>query len=246
MKRRTFLALGLAAALSIPFATTAFAAETQYKKGSYIEFSGIPDFNYYYTYLDTYKGNKWDFKCFSVVSDDGQRWYAAVRNGVYEYCREIFENQAITLKGEVQIPADDGTPIIWITERVAEKSDGEKEYTSIQDCLWEVIYSHNVEPNFKLFSDLYTNTTVTLADDESYLMIDTNPSNISGGSLSQDSALNEIQKFNKFFGLPDWIYQEMLKTRAIDGRQLEEFDKVTVSWSYHPDYGLEVIYRKKQ
>lgn len=46
MKRRTFLALGLAAALSIPFATTAFAAETQYKKGSYIEFSGIPDFNY--------------------------------------------------------------------------------------------------------------------------------------------------------------------------------------------------------
>lgn len=181
-----------------------------------------------------------------MVSDDGQRWYAAVRNGVYEYCREIFENQAITLKGEVQIPADDGTPIIWITERVAEKSDGEKEYTSIQDCLWEVIYSHNVEPNFKLFSDLYTNTTVTLADDESYLMIDTNPSNISGGSLSQDSALNEIQKFNKFFGLPDWIYQEMLKTRAIDGRQLEEFDKVTVSWSYHPDYGLEVIYRKKQ
>ena len=77
-------------------------------------------------------------------------------------------------------------------------------------------------------------------------MIDTNPSNISGGSLSQDSALNEIQKFNKFFGLPDWIYQEMLKTRAIDGRQLEEFDKVTVSWSYHPDYGLEVIHRKKQ
>lgn len=33
MKRRTFLALGLTAALSIPFAMTAFADGVQYKNG---------------------------------------------------------------------------------------------------------------------------------------------------------------------------------------------------------------------
>lgn len=240
MKRRTFLALGLTAALSIPFAMTSFAADDRYKTGTYIEFSGTPDFGYYYTYTETYKDSNWDFKCFSVVSDDGQRYYAGVRTGLYEYCRELFSGKTVKLKGEVRQVAGDGAPVIWLTEQISE--DG-KEYTSIQDCLWTVIYKHNVEPNFRIFSELYTNRTVTLSDDGTYIMIDSNPSNISGGSLSEESALNEIKKLHKFFGLPDWLYEEMVKTRAVDGRQKETFDKVTVSWTYHPDQGLEVMYR---
>lgn len=53
-----------------------------------------------------------------------------------------------------------------------------------------------------------------------------------------------VREANESLGLPDWLYEEIVSTRAIDGRQKETFDKVTVTWSYHPDHGLEVIYRK--
>ena len=36
----------------------------------------------------------------------------------------------------------------------------------------------------------------------------------------------------------------MMGTRALDGRQKEVFDYVTVIWSYHPDSGINILYRK--
>lgn len=50
MKRRTFLALGLTAALSLPFAMSAFADDVQYKNGQTVEYSGHTDFGYFFTY----------------------------------------------------------------------------------------------------------------------------------------------------------------------------------------------------
>lgn len=85
---------------------------------------------------------------------------------------------------------------------------------------------------------------ITVADDSSYLTIDTNPYNQKGGdSRLIEAGLDHIETLNKALGLPDWLYEEMLKTRALDGRQKESFDNVTVTWSYHPDQGMEVIYR---
>lgn len=55
-----------------------------------------------------------------------------------------------------------------------------------------------------------------------------------------------IQSINSALGLPTWLYGEMCETRAIDGKQKEMFDNVTVSWSYHPKQGLEVMYRKNK
>ena len=66
MKRRTFLALGLTAALSIPFAMTAFADGSQYKAGQTVEFSGHTDFGYYYTYTAG-SSKKVNFKCFCHI-----------------------------------------------------------------------------------------------------------------------------------------------------------------------------------
>ena len=37
----------------------------------------------------------------------------------------------------------------------------------------------------------------------------------------------------------------MMKTTALMGRQSAETDKYKVSWTYHPDNGLEVTYEKK-
>jgi hypothetical protein len=44
---------------------------------------------------------------------------------------------------------------------------------------------------------------------------------------------------------PSYIVSAMESTRALDGRQHDEFDGIDVSWSYHPDSGLDILYHKK-
>lgn len=44
---------------------------------------------------------------------------------------------------------------------------------------------------------------------------------------------------------PDYIVSAIESTRALDGRQHDEFDGIEVSWSYHPDTGLDLLYHKK-
>lgn len=106
------------------------------------------------------------------------------------------------------------------------------------------IYGKTIAETFKKFYEVYSDRMITVADDSSYLMIDTNPYNYKGGDSSLiEAGLDHIETLNKALGLPDWLYEEMLNTRALDGRQKESFDNVTVTWSYHPDQGMEVIYR---
>ena len=106
------------------------------------------------------------------------------------------------------------------------------------------LYQKGTNPNFRLFYDLYDDGTVSVAEDGSYMTIDNNPLNLKGGSIIfAETGLNDVKRTHKALGLPDWLYEEMMSTRAIDGRQKESFDNVTVSWTYHPDKGLEVLYR---
>lgn len=60
----------------------------------------------------------------------------------------------------------------------------------------------------------------------------------------QERTLKAIKYANEELGFPG-VYSLMLKTNALMGRQTEENDKYKVTWSYHPDDGLEVTYRKK-
>lgn len=82
-----------------------------------------------------------------------------------------------------------------------------------------------------------------------YLSIDTNPYDYdSDSSLSTtyaSKALSAIRSINSTLSLPSYLYDEMLGTRALDGRQSYSGTKVNVSWRYHPDTGLEVRYTKK-
>ena len=82
-----------------------------------------------------------------------------------------------------------------------------------------------------------------------YLSIDTNPydydSDSSSSTTYASKALSAIRSANSKLSLPSYIYDEMLETRAIDGRQSYSGTKVNVSWRYHPDTGLEVRYTKK-
>lgn len=88
------------------------------------------------------------------------------------------------------------------------------------------------------------------ASDDSYMKIDTNPDNIESDSMLyntrvEEDSLSAIKFVNEKLGFSSALYQKMLSTTALMGRQEQENEKYIVSWSYHPDKGLEVMYEKK-
>lgn len=93
------------------------------------------------------------------------------------------------------------------------------------------------------------------AQDDSYLKIDTNPYDKDADELTyvelstfdqvQTDSLNGIKFVNERLGFTDALYSKMMDTTALMGVQTEENDKYRVSWTYHPDNGLEVMYERK-
>ena len=59
------------------------------------------------------------------------------------------------------------------------------------------------------------------------------------------STLSAIENMNKKIGLPDSLYNDMIQTTWSMGKQKETFENlgVEVTWTYHPDKGLEVTYK---
>ena len=80
-----------------------------------------------------------------------------------------------------------------------------------------------------------------LSSDGSFLSVDTNPYNWSDYSMSR--AISMVEDLNDYFGLPAYVWNDMLHTSAVDGRQTESYGGRTVTWVYHPDRGLEANYR---
>ena len=89
---------------------------------------------------------------------------------------------------------------------------------------------------------------------EGYFTISTNtdlydglPSSIRDEYLYeyQVGALKGIKYANEELGFPG-VYEDMMHTTALMGRQTEENSKYKVSWTYHPDAGLNVTYSKKK
>lgn len=83
-----------------------------------------------------------------------------------------------------------------------------------------------------------------LGSDGSYLRADSNVYDLD--DYSNWDIMESIEQTNKDLDLPDSLYNDMLQTTWSMGKQTETFEKqgVTVSWTYHPDKGLEVTYKK--
>lgn len=91
-------------------------------------------------------------------------------------------------------------------------------------------------------------------DGKTYFSLDTYPDEYANmdpdvaallQSGTQEKVLKAIKHANTALGFDSGLYDQMLKTNALMGRQTEENDKYKVAWSYHPDDGLEVTYSKK-
>ena len=104
-----------------------------------------------------------------------------------------------------------------------------------------------VGPDFKALYNKYCKSTwAEVGSDGSYLSIDTNPYDWDDDGLAYPAAYDAVKDIISELGLPQSLIQEIGKTSAMDGKQTRTYsDKnVEVSWSYHPDEGLEITFRK--
>lgn len=83
-------------------------------------------------------------------------------------------------------------------------------------------------------------TYASLASDNMSLTLDTKPndSNYSG----ETDAFDAIQSINSYLGFSASLWEKMSLTRALDGMQTQSSEDYTVTWTYHPNNGLCVIY----
>ena len=92
--------------------------------------------------------------------------------------------------------------------------------------------------------DKYCNPMwASITEDGTTLTIDTNPYDIEDENFLE--AISAIEEINKDLGLGDGVFEKMQTTRAIDGMQSITKKGYIVTWIYHPEKGLEVIYEKE-
>lgn len=101
-------------------------------------------------------------------------------------------------------------------------------------------------PDFQALYDEYCSESwAKVANDGSYLAIDTNPSDREADRsiyiLEADRAIKDI---NKALGFDESLHERTERTNALAGMQSETGNGVRVSWNCHPDHGLEVAYSR--
>lgn len=101
-------------------------------------------------------------------------------------------------------------------------------------------------PDFKkLYNEIDSDVQYgwELGSDGSYLMADTNVYDLD--NYSNSAIWYSIKDMNKKLGLPDSLSNDMAQTTWSMGRQNQTFETagVTVTWTYHPDKGMEVTYK---
>lgn len=88
-----------------------------------------------------------------------------------------------------------------------------------------------------------TTFTCKLGDKGKSLMIDTNPQDKDNGSSAEGS--RAVRNINKYMGFPEILNEMIGDTSSLDGRITKEYKGYEITWKYHPDSGLEIIYTKK-
>ncbi len=116
-----------------------------------------------------------------------------------------------------------------------------------------IVFSQNNKKNFKeMFSDYEAYNWRIFGADGSYMRLDTNPGDIDNDDFTYSyyqniytPADNAISEVNKKLGFSDALKRRMDETTWSQGVQTESNGRYKVSWTYHPDKGLEVIYEIK-
>lgn len=81
-------------------------------------------------------------------------------------------------------------------------------------------------------------TYCSISDDGNSITVDTDPNDIG----DNEEGWPTVKSVDDLLDLPDSLETKFSNTRAIDGNQTETYGRVTVSWTYDPDSGLNVVY----
>lgn len=109
--------------------------------------------------------------------------------------------------------------------------------------------SKNKKPTVDLnaiYDEYCSPSWADIGSDGSYLYVDTNPYDKDDGDYTYIYVVNNaIEDINKALGLPDSLLNDMDNTSWSMGKQKEVYEElgIEVSWTYHPDKGLEVTYK---
>lgn len=147
--------------------------------------------------------------------------------------------------------------VTWTTSNseVVNVSDGLAAALEEGSCLVTVITKNNktaiceilvdpAGPDFdSIASDLGYPDYLDLAEDGSYMSLDTNP--VDKDDYTDYDAILAIEEINNVLDLPESVYKKMMSTRSLDGRIQEDHGDIRVSWIYHPNKGMEIMYEAK-
>ena len=101
--------------------------------------------------------------------------------------------------------------------------------------------AEEAQPDLKAVYDEYCDSSwAELASDGNSLSIDSNPYDID--DYSDSDAIAAIPEINRALGLPESVYTRMGSTTSMQGVQTVDYGNLHVSWSYHPDNGIEIVY----
>jgi hypothetical protein len=91
----------------------------------------------------------------------------------------------------------------------------------------------------KAYDTCRTPTGITVSDGGKSLIINGTGEESYGATIYDTvCVLTEVK-------VPSYIISNMETTNSLMGRQSDTFDGIDVSWSYHPDNGLDIVLNKK-
>ncbi len=93
----------------------------------------------------------------------------------------------------------------------------------------------------KMYSDIADESWCTIASDGTWMKLDTNPYDIDDSHNS--SAWYKIKSVLSDLGFSSSVSEEMNETTALMGKQSASTKGYEVTWSYHPDRGLEAMFK---
>lgn len=127
-------------------------------------------------------------------------------------------------------------------ENYAEAIDILKELDGYKDSVERIEkYEHlkalkELKLSFKSAEAACTSGKAVLSSDGTSINVD------SKDQYDVDAAVDILSIITEL-NLPDTLFTEMCSTTALMGRQTKTYGDIEVSWSYHPDNGLDVFFR---
>lgn len=125
-------------------------------------------------------------------------------------------------------------------EIFADLGDYEDSEKMVDDCHQQIVKEQLKTVYNEIGGDDYY---CVLAGDGMSMSIDTNPADIDDSFSAE--AYQMLVDANSKLGFPDYVLDSMNQTTSLQGRQSAETDDYAVSWTYHPDNGLQAIYTIK-